>query len=207
MHFGGSGSGASAAPSYTFYGSDLHDDLRIDVDGLKGKWTDYFYRVESIDAPHNVMGNPLLAQQLYDYTPEPLNWKFDSEVTYSGSAGTQINLTMCSNDEDFVSYTYDPIQDVYLRYMNGTEFISAETDSQVTVKNVIVQYSTYKSIDGYKVWQMTGSGNADIYIGGKLIKGTWEKASVTDPTVFRDAEGNQIVLRPGNTWVHIHPEQ
>jgi hypothetical protein len=207
MHFGGSGSGMSAPPSYTFYGNALHDDLRIDVDGLKGKWNDYYYRVKGIDAPHNVMGNPLLAQQLYDYSPEPLNWQFDSSITYSGSDVTQINLPMCSNDEDYVSYTYDPAQDAYLRFMNGKKFVSAETDSQVAVKNVIVQYSTYESIDGYKVWQLTGSGDADIYIGGKLIKGTWEKASATAPTIFRDADGKQIVLHPGNTWIHIHPEQ
>ena len=206
MHFGGSGSGMSGAPSYTFYGNELHDDLKIDVDGLKGKWNDYYYRVDSIDAPHNVMGNPLLAQQLYDYSPDPLNWQFDSNATYSGSDVTQINLTMCSNVEDFISYKYDATQDVYLRFMNGKEFKSAETDKQVTVKNVIVQYSTYDSIDGYKVWKMTGSGDADIYIGGKLIKGTWKKDSATAPTVFYDAEGNQIVLRPGNTWIHIHPE-
>ena len=206
MHFGGSGSGISGAPSYTFYGNELHDDLKIDVDGLKGKWNDYYYRVDGIGAPHDVMGNPLLAQQLYDYSPEPLNWLFDSNATYSGSDVTQINLQMCSNDEDFVSYTYDAVQDVYLRFMNGKEFASKETDKQVAVKNVIVQYSTYESIDKYKVWQLIGGGNADIYVGGKLIKGSWKKDSATAPTVFYDADGSQIVLHPGNTWIHISTE-
>lgn len=207
MHFGGSGDGKSSAPWYTYYGNDLHGKVKIDVDGLyDSEDRDYYKRVEGVGAPHNVMMYPLAAQQLYDYSPAPLNWQFDSNAVYSGSDGTQINLTMCSGDEDFVSYTYDAAQDVYRRFMNGKEFMSAETDEQVTVKNVIVQYSTYKSIDGYKVWQMTGEGNADIYVGGKLIKGTWKKDSTTTPTLFFDAEGKQIVLHPGNTWIHVHPE-
>ncbi len=206
MHYGGSGSGISGAPDYTFYGNALHADIKLDIDGLKGKWSDYYYRVDTADAPHNVMGNPLLVQHLYDYSPKPLGWLFDENATYAGSDGTQVNLSMCSNDEDFVSYTYDATQDVYLRSMQGKAFNSAETNAQVSVKNVIVQYSTYKSVDEYKVWQMTGNGKAVFYIGGIRVEGTWEKASATDPTIYRDIDGNQIVLRPGNTWIHIHPE-
>ncbi len=207
MHWGGSGSGVSGAPSYTFFGNELHEKIKIDVDGWSGKWNDYYKRVSSKKAPHNVKGNPLLVQQLYDYTPEPIKWLFNSNATYSGEDATQINLPMCTNDDEFVSYTYDSSQDVYLRYMSGKAFISAETDKQVSVKNVIVQYSTYESKDKYKVWNMIGKGHADMYIGGKLIKGTWEKKSVNEDTVFFDDKGEQIVLKPGNTWIHIHPEK
>jgi len=205
MHWGGSGSGVSGAPAYTFFGNELHDKIKIDVDGWSGKWNDYYKRVDSKKAPHNVKGNPLLVQQLYDYQPEPLNWLFDSQATYSGSDATEINLPMCSKDENYVSYTYDSAQDVYLRSMSGKAFMSAETEKQISVKNIIVQYSTYESKDVYKVWDMIGTGSADIYIGGKLIKGSWEKTSVESETVFCDEKGNPIVLRPGNTWIHIHP--
>ena len=91
--------------------------------------------------------------------------------------------------------------------MNGKAFKSAETGEQVAVKNVIVQYSTYASKDVYKVWDMTGGGRADYYIGGKLIKGTWKKDAADSPTIFYDDQGQQIVLKPGNTWIHIHPEE
>lgn len=207
MHWGGSGSGVSGAPAYTFFGNELHDKIKIDVDGWSGKWNDYYKRVKDKRAPHNVKGNPLLVQQLYDYSPKPLDWKFDSQVTYSGDDVTQISLSMCSHDDNFVSYTYDSAQDVYLRSMAGKAFKSAETDKQVSVKNIIVQYSTYDSKDVYKVWNMIGTGSADIHIGGKLIKGSWEKKSVDTQTMFYDDKGNQIVLKPGNTWIHIHPQK
>jgi len=209
MHFGGSGDGKRSAPSYTYYGNELYDQVKIDVDGLyDSDGSKYYARVEGIRAPHNVEMYPLLAQQLYDYSPKPLGWLFEENATYEGSDGTQVNLSMCSNYEDFVSYIYDANQDVYLRYMQGETFKSAETGRQVSVKNIIVQYSSYtvESDVHYKVWKMTGSGKAVFYIGGVRIEGTWEKASATDPTIYRDADGNQIVLRPGNTWVHIHPE-
>lgn len=207
MHWGGSGDGKSA-PWYTFYGNELHALEKIDLDGLHGKNSSrYYYRVKGIKAPHNVMGNPLVAQQQYDYSPKPLDWQFDSNITYTGSDVSEIKLAMCSKDEDFISYTYDSAQDVYLRFMNGKEFTSAETDKQVTVKNIIVQYSTYQSIDVYKVWEMLDGGNADFYIGGKLIKGTWSKETPQSQTMYYDDKGKQIVLRPGNTWIHISPEK
>ena len=208
MHWGGSGSGSSK--SYTFYGNDLYNEIKIDVNGIRGgEWSDYYYRKSGVITEHNVVGNPLLAQELYDYEPEPLGWLFDGALSYSGDTVAEINLSFCSNMESFVSYTYDSGNDVYLRSMSGKAFASAETGEQVSVKNIIVQYSTYirKASEGYKVWEMTGGGDADFYIGGVLIQGTWEKASATDPTIFRDADGNQIVLRPGNTWIHIHPEE
>ncbi len=206
MHFGGSGSGNSNAPDFTFYGNKLHGDIKIDVDGLKGKWSDYYYRVKGIGAPHNVMGNPLEVQKLYDYTPTPLKWEFDSNVTYPGADVTEIKLGMSTKYDDFTSYTYDAAQDVYLRFMKGKEFKSKETDKQVAVKNIIVQYSTYEQIDVYKVWKMTGSGNADFYIGGKLVKGTWSKESPTSQTLYCDDKGAPIVLHPGNTWIHLDTE-
>lgn len=207
MHFGGSGSGNANAPDFTYYGSPLHGKVKVDIDLLSGKWSKYYYRVKDKKAPHNAMGNPQLAQQLYDYAPEPLKWEFDPNVTYSGTDATEFKLSMCSNDEDFISYKYDPAQDAYLRFMDGKVFKSAETNKQVAVKNVIVQYSTYESRDVYKVWKMTGSGNADFYIGGKLIKGTWSKEAPESQTMYLDDKGNPIVLKPGNTWIHISPQK
>jgi hypothetical protein len=207
MHFGGSGNGKSSAPSYTFYGNNLHSKIKLDVDGLyDGKYRNFYKRVSGKSAPHNVEMYPQMAQQLYDYQPKPLGWLFDTEASYAGGDGTAVSLKMCTGDKNFVSYAYDAERDEYLRSMSGKAFKSAETGEQVAVKNVIVQYSTYKSEDVYKVWAMTGGGSADFYIGGKLIKGTWKKDTADSPTVFYDDQGQQIVLRPGNTWIHIHPE-
>jgi len=204
MHYGGAGTTGNHTP-VSFYGHPLHDEIKIDVDGLKGKWSGYYKRVSGIGAPHNVQGDPKKAQQLYNYSPAPLGWLFSGGSAYPGDTVSEINLKMCSNDPNFISYTYDPVNDVYMRFMNGKAFMSAETGKQLTVKNIIVQYSTYLAMSGYKVWNMVGSGSADIYIGGKLIKGSWERSSADGRTIYKDDKGSQIVLRPGNTWIHISP--
>ena len=208
MHFGGSGADKrDYVQPYSYYGHELYADIKFDVDGLKGKWNDYYHRVSGKSAPHNVMGNPKLAQELYDYEPEPLTWLFDETVEYQGEDVLEVSFELCSDKKDYVSYTYDKDKGVYLRSMGGKDFKSAETGQQVSVKNVIALYSTYEEVQGIKLWVMIGGGKAEFYIGGKIVKGTWERATVEDETVFYDDKGSEIVLRPGNTWIEICPKE
>lgn len=206
MHFGGSGcEKRDYSKPYSYYGHKLKADVKYDVDGWSGGWNDYYYRTSSASAPHNVVGNPLLVQELYDYEPEPISWLFDENVSYGGENVEKFNLEMCSGEENYITYEYDKDNDVYNRSMMGKVFKSKETNKQVTVKNIIVQYSTYETVQTIKLWNMIGSGKADYYIGGQLIHGTWERPTADDDTVFYDDLGKQIVLRPGNTWIHLHP--
>ena len=210
MHYGGTGSdNKDGGQPENVYSSPLYGDIEINIDGILGRYIDYYERDPDRPGYHNVIGFPQLVQSLYDYQPEPLGWLFDENSTYAGETVAEFSLSMCSSQTDYITYTYDAENDVYLRSMDGEPFVAAETNAQVTVKNIIVQYSTYtvSGGDNIKLWKMIGSGDAVFYIGGVRIEGTWEKASATDPTIYRDADGNQIVLRPGNTWIHIHPEQ
>ncbi|KAF0091771.1 MAG: hypothetical protein FD141_1560 [Fusobacteria bacterium] len=208
MHFGASGHGVSNPSDYTFYGNKLYKDIKQDLDGLTGNKDGIFKRVNTAPAPHNVMGNPLLAQKLYKYDPKPLDWKFDAAVFYPGESVIAVELPFTTSIRNFVSYTYDFNKGVYLRSMSGVPFIAAETKAQLEVKNVIVQYTSY-SIKGsvYKDWVMVGSGRADFYIGGMYVQGSWSKESPTAQTMYKDAVGNPIVLKPGNTWIHINPNK
>lgn len=207
MHYGGSGSGYEDADDYTFYGNSLYGEMKIDLEGISGNTTGIYQRVSTMPAPHNVMGNPQLACKLYNYEPKPLGWKFDSAIYYPGSTTvTNINLSYTGYNDSFVSYFYDINEEVYLRSMSGVPFMAAETNAQIKVKNLVVQHTNYSVKGGtYKDWQMVGSGTADFYIGGMHIAGSWSKESAKSSTIFKDAEGNQIIFKPGNTWIHIHP--
>jgi len=206
MHFGGSGSGSSTNSPHNIYTHHLRDE-EYDVDGLSGRWSDYFYRSDEKTAPHNVVGRPLLAQQtLYNYQPEVPNWIFDEEVVYNGDDGTEISLQLCSGKDGYVSYTYDENSGCYWRFMNGERFMSAETGEQVKVTNIILQYSSYTTSSKVKLWEMVGGGKADYYINGVKISGTWKRKDEDSNTIFYDGDGRQIVMRPGNTWINICPE-
>jgi hypothetical protein len=42
-----------------------------------------------------------------------------------------------------------------------------------------------------------------VYRDGRTISGTWERARPTDVLRLRDGDGNDIPLRPGQTWVTL----
>jgi hypothetical protein len=50
-----------------------------------------------------------------------------------------------------------------------------------------------------------GTGTAYVFRDGRVIKGTWERDSAADVTTFLDANGEEIPLTPGNTWVELLP--
>lgn len=72
----------------------------------------------------------------------------------------------------------------------------------ITFSNVIVQGITMH-------WKgssrpdpvMTGTGNADYFIGGKHIAGVWERTDFNSRTVFYGPDGNEIELQRGRTLI------
>jgi hypothetical protein len=50
-----------------------------------------------------------------------------------------------------------------------------------------------------------GNGSAFIFQNGYVIPGVWTKSSVDSQIVFTDAEGKEILLAPGQTFVEAVP--
>ena len=47
----------------------------------------------------------------------------------------------------------------------------------------------------------TGKGKVVVYRDGRRLSGTWQRAGETKPMRLVDADGKDIPLRPGKTWV------
>ena len=109
------------------------------------------------------------------------------------------------------SYTaiwdYDAASNTYSRSMGGTKTTDAENSQVVSASNIVVLWAPHTlgviannsqtlNID------LTTSGAASIFFGGKRIDGTWE-ASANTPPRFKDADGNEILLTPGKTWFEV----
>ncbi len=112
-----------------------------------------------------------------------------------------------------VTYRYDPILGTYLRWTQNKPLTDLESGKQVSPRNVIIQYvqitsSGLRDVLGAESPNslVIGSGKCLVFTWGKLIEGTWSKASRTAPTIFRDVMGNQIRLYPGQTWIHLIPQ-
>ncbi len=55
-------------------------------------------------------------------------------------------------------------------------------------------------------YDLVGEGEALVATGGKTIAVTWRKADQNAPMQLLTADGQPVLLAPGNTWVELVPK-
>ena len=100
---------------------------------------------------------------------------------------------------------------VWTRQLEGAA-MALEGGVPITADNVVVQsvevsQDTIRDASGSfsPLVEMMGRGKAWVFRDGRVLAGTWERASATDVTVFRTKTGDEIALAPGVTWVELVP--
>ena len=179
--------------------------LKIVANGITGKWGKYYWRSKDKAAPHNVYTDLTRIAELFEELPAAKHFLFDAAATPVGDDVTKIEVPYNKSTLDTV-YTYDAASKKYLRSVNGKPFVDGLDNQQIAVTNVIVQNTKLEFTGDYKgrvEISFIGKGEADVFTAGKHIKATWEKKSAAEPTVYRDSNGKEIVLQPGNTWVQV----
>ena len=202
VHFGGT-EGVNGADIYS---EDVSKHIKTRINFLKGNFTSYYWRSKDRIAPHNAYTNLQKLQTLMQQEANGRTFQFDENSTYPGNAIAEITIPF---NGSITTYKYDSKNDVLVRYMGGKEFKDAATNKAITVKNLIVQFSHFHHDNlpsGLWLCDLVGSGKAEFFINGKHVIGTWERSSYESPTVYKDANGKEIVLRPGNTWIAVHPD-
>lgn len=136
--------------------------------------------------------------------------------TYSGTvpagspaASVHVPFSYASD----VTWNYDPATHQYMRYYNGTTPAMLSDGTQISAANIVIQsvrvtYGPWveNSLGGLEVVShMLGSGPLTVVRNGVAISGTWQRPSLTSPTVLTASDGSTIALQPGNTWVEIVP--
>ena len=72
----------------------------------------------------------------------------------------------------------------------------------ITFANIIVQAIEDKWPGNEMPYPVvTGTGNADYFMGGKHLKGVWKRDTIEDRTVFYGEDGEEIELQPGRTII------
>lgn len=122
------------------------------------------------------------------------------------------------NKGDYSSiFDYNQVNNTYLKSTgydlagNPIPHKDQETGEQIEVKNLIVQFVNEISIVGDEKgrldYQFVGSGQARVFIDGKVIDATWSKSSREDRTLFYDTNGNEIEFNRGKFWIAIVPDR
>ncbi len=96
--------------------------------------------------------------------------------------------------------TYD-----YSEY--GSVHQDAEDGQTLTFKNVILQSVSFNQLDknGYLTYNVIGSGSGYYITNGKAIPITWSKGSETGFTHYYNAQGQEITINRGKTYIGLVP--
>ena len=108
-----------------------------------------------------------------------------------------------------VSYEYDAQNKLYKRFVDGMEHMS-QTGECLNAKNIIIyKVANYTLNDGEDKGRQDlkniGSGTGYYITNGKVIDINWSKPSRTAKTVYTKADGTNLILNPGNTYIQIVP--
>lgn len=139
-----------------------------------------------------------------------VSWKFKEEAKPEERGdGQKIELYFWKGYKAYdVSWEYDREKNLYQRFNNGQPHTNLETSSQLSAKNVVVQFTREVGpVDEHKhlLYETIGTGKALIFQDGKAIEGTWNKKTRTARTIFNDASGREIKFNPGEIWIEILP--
>ncbi|HRX08917.1 MAG TPA: DUF3048 C-terminal domain-containing protein, partial [Candidatus Limiplasma sp.] len=158
-----------------------------------------------------------------DYTAPAHPFLFTDERLYDDRKSVYRLSLDFGNGGSISHFEYDKMTDTYLRSVD----IDGETQPYITYlasesrqsrnqdeaiqpayRNVIVQRTEYSFANNHgsmPLMEAVGSGNADIFIGGRYIPGYWVRTDLSSPTYYFDDLGNQIVLSRGKTFIAMLP--
>ena len=109
------------------------------------------------------------------------------------------------------SFSWDVAANGYRRSQGGAQTVDGDGSGPILAKNVIVmttdiwQTSVVEDSLGSRglEYRMTGGGPASVFRDGLRIDGTWRRDGALDMFTFWDSAGKEILLEPGQSWIHF----
>lgn len=204
---------------YTHFGQAIYAEPLLnssDVDNLNGLKLDgsCFYRTTDRVAPHNAyIGAEGIAKGIAQYGyrtgyregfEEHYKFNEDSSAEIELAGGQTANKVTPGYAINKPWFEYNKEDGLYYRFQYGGKQIDDLTGNQLAYKNIIMQVVDYYDYgDGYLYITTTGSGSGKYITNGKAIDITWKKDEEFGITRYYDAQGNEITLNTGKTWVCI----
>jgi len=175
----------------------------IRFDGVSGLNDDFFFRDNGRSAPHNAYFNAKSASIKLPALEVEEHFSYDEKSNIVGTGATIVQVTYTSNNK--IEYRFNDSSHHYDRYVNGKPMVDADSKSQVSVKNIIIQFANHSTVESinYVLVDLSNSGKAMFINNGIQSEGTWIRDGVHGKTSFFLSNGSALVLSPGNTWIQI----
>ncbi len=134
---------------------------------------------------------------------------FSDDGTPTGGTSAQKISVKFSNYKTGV-FAYDKSSGKYLVSQYGKSYVDGATNEQVSVKNVLVLYTSISKISGdtagrLKV-KLTGSGTGLYACNGKVQPITWSKAGPDSPFIYMYEDGTPVRFGKGTSYINIVSE-
>jgi Protein of unknown function (DUF3048) N-terminal domain/Protein of unknown function (DUF3048) C-terminal domain len=173
-----------------------------------------YHRDSNRVAPHNLYtstrGLYSAGKGLYDPTPPEPVFTYEKKAPKDAEKVTEVHVPFSIYSDVF--WKWSSSKKKWLRF-HGTEPHVSSDGTQFSATNVIVQVVKTELTDQVDKNGVTspkaitvGKGKAYIFRNGKVIVGTWSRDSADQATTFKDKDGNEIPLAPGQTWVELLPK-
>jgi len=142
---------------------------------------------------------------LLDYSADEIDLNANETVQVANTVDLKYSNYHKTN------YEYDEENKVYKRSMSGKANVDLETGEQYTAKNIIVyKVENYTLNDGEgkgrQELENIGNGTGYYISNGQAVSITWEKTSHSSKTVYKYANGEELSVNDGNTFIQILPE-
>jgi hypothetical protein len=153
-------------------------------------------------------------------------WAFlvsqDHPATLAGMSGAaaaaEITIPYRA-DTSAVRYEYDAATKTYARFQNAAgrpaRDVDAVTSKPVAATDVVIIHTEIWEVPDIvdasgalsNDMRMTGTGSAIVFRDGLRQDGTWSRKDDMSAFVFKNAAGEQILLSPGQPWIHVLPNE
>jgi len=170
----------------------------------------FIYRSDEMIAPHNVIvrARKLISKQSKLRPPAPaFRFAVAAETPSAVAYGKPARRLIASfSSQNTPSWKYNASTGKYKRFQaDGSKDFDYQK-VQLVADNVIAQLVGESSEYGYVPRAVVvGRGVAWISSRGKTVKATWVKRNRNSMTVYKLANGEEVVLARGRTWVELIP--
>lgn len=173
-----------------------------------------FFRIGSRFAPHNLYVDTATLRETADargYGDEfgdPF-WEVEAWDTLPEATATTIELDWAPGHQ--VTWRFQDGE--YLRWDGSSEHRwtsqDGESGGQLSAEVLVILVGTqYVATGGGKslpATETTGSGQAHVFHQGRVVSGTWTRASVDDSFTLTADDGTTMTVPPGRPWIHVFP--
>lgn len=178
----------------------------------------YFWRDETIEAPHNLFFGPdVVVRDFPEIAAGPVDltgWAFRAEPP-PNAAGPATRAVITYKVMTGV-WDYNPASGLYVRSSDGLGHYDGTTLQPITAANVLILYAHYTPSDivesewqgqpiyGWDIDLMSG-GEALLLRDGLAYAARWTRPERDGLFRLFTPDGGVLPFRPGNTWVEVFP--